>query len=289
MPINFRCPHCGAEMVAEDRYAGTSGPCQRCGQTVTVPTVYTPQGAPAPSRKMSTGVLVIIIVAALLLILMCAGVPIALLLPAVQAAREAARRTQCTNNLKQIALAVQIYHDMYGCYPPNDYQSPTAVSWRTMLLPFLEQGALYERYDKDQAWDSPANRLVADTQIPVFCCPSCEASSPAVTHYVKVVGPGTMGEPGVTLSWARILDGSSNTIYCVEYPWSDISWAEPRDITFEELLEALDRVSKGKGGHPGGINVVFCDGSVRFISSTIDRQVLWALLTRNGGETVSEP
>jgi hypothetical protein len=100
---------------------------------------------------------------------------IALLLPAVQQAREAARRTQCKNNMKAIALAMHNYHDTYGSFPPAyipDENGKPMHSWRVLILPMLDQQFLYSQYDFDQPWDSPANRSVMDRMPAIYGCPS---------------------------------------------------------------------------------------------------------------------
>jgi prepilin-type N-terminal cleavage/methylation domain-containing protein/prepilin-type processing-associated H-X9-DG protein len=108
------------------------------------------------------------------------GVLIALLLPAVQAAREAARRMACTNNLKQLGLAVHHYHDTHGAFPPafvnNGPYAMTVYSfthgWAPFILPFIEQESLYKLY----RWDFPVytleNQPVVSRHLPIFQCPS---------------------------------------------------------------------------------------------------------------------
>jgi len=119
----------------------------------------------------------------LLVVIAIIGILIALLLPAVQAAREAARRSQCTNNLKQIGLALHNYHDVHRSFPPlMVYQSalgPTGLpyhhSWLTKLLPFMEQSAIYQMMDPMlPAWDVAANAPMPFTQqqVPTLICPS---------------------------------------------------------------------------------------------------------------------
>ena len=112
------------------------------------------------------------------------GMLVALLLPAIQAAREAARRTQCANHLKQIGLALHQHHDTYGKFPPGWVQAPFTVpqgkiiegghGFFPFLLPYLEQESLARTYRWDKRSQGPDNKLVASTQLAVAQCPSAE-------------------------------------------------------------------------------------------------------------------
>jgi prepilin-type N-terminal cleavage/methylation domain-containing protein/prepilin-type processing-associated H-X9-DG protein len=120
----------------------------------------------------------------LLVVIPIIGILIALLLPAVQAAREAARQSQCANNLKQLAMALQNYHDSKGCFPPGNVGEKTnyaALGVFPMLLPFLEASNLYDRmnwkdppsnYNSTTCWSDAGNRVVMATRLPVLVCPS---------------------------------------------------------------------------------------------------------------------
>jgi prepilin-type N-terminal cleavage/methylation domain-containing protein/prepilin-type processing-associated H-X9-DG protein len=118
----------------------------------------------------------------LLVVIAVIGVLVALLLPAVQAAREAARRCQCQNNLKQVALAMHNYDSAIGSYPPSFCIVPGTVlsgnngSWSAQgrLMPYIEQGNAYEQVRLDVAWDAAANRNtgVPTMQIAMYRCPS---------------------------------------------------------------------------------------------------------------------
>ncbi|GAB6165041.1 hypothetical protein JCM19992_10410 [Thermostilla marina] len=287
MPFPFRCPHCGNETLVDESYAGQSGPCAKCGKVITVP-FPSGAGTAAPAKSSGTAVWVIVLVAVLGGLVVCGGILAALLLPAVSSAQEAARRAQCTNNLKQIGLAFHNYHDVYGHFPVSAYDDPNTRSWRTALLPFLEQNVLYEQYEAvgwDVPWDDPAHAGVVNTSLDVYRCPSNISPLPNGTSYVMVVGPGTVGEVGKEISFADITDGTSNTILVVEWP-KQIPWAKPQDISVEEFLSLFGQGS-ATANHPGGVNVLLCDGSVRFVPFTMSRETVRALLTRDGGEPVS--
>ena len=163
MPISFTCPHCGKQTTVADEYAGQSGPCKFCSETITIPATGVPPTLPPapqpPVKGSGTGVTIAVVaVVCVVGVLMCGGILVALLLPAVQASREAARRAQCANNLKQIGLAFHNYHDAHKTFPPAyipDKDGKPMHSWRVLILPYLEQQALYKRYNFDEPWDSP--------------------------------------------------------------------------------------------------------------------------------------
>jgi prepilin-type N-terminal cleavage/methylation domain-containing protein/prepilin-type processing-associated H-X9-DG protein len=109
----------------------------------------------------------------LLVVIAIIGILVALLLPAIQAAREAARRNQCMNNLKQIGLAVQMHHDSKGRFPMGrNANSPMSVSWAHYLLPQIEETVVYEAYKEDFRVDAPENAQAMRTPIEVYACPS---------------------------------------------------------------------------------------------------------------------
>ena len=114
----------------------------------------------------------------LLVVIAIIGILIALLLPAVQAAREAARRAQCANNLKQIGLALHGYHTAVGTFPPGGItegpccSTPSLTSWAISILPYLEQQGLYDQYDMNAYNEDPENKLVRETPLAVYVCPS---------------------------------------------------------------------------------------------------------------------
>ncbi len=154
---------------------------------------------PASSRPRSRGFTLV----ELLVVIAIIGILIALLLPAVQAAREAARRTQCMNNIKQAALALHNYHDQNKCLPPA-YQFDKGEAYNTsdkfrpnwiiLCLPFMEQQALYGSFDLTQFISSPKNLAPRGVVMPTLLCPTDSAN-----NRVKFAGRGASEGP----NWAR--------------------------------------------------------------------------------------
>lgn len=167
----------------------------------------------------------------LLVVIAIIGTLIALLLPAVQAAREAARRSQCANNLKQVGLALHNYHDVVNTFPPLLVQigylnnAPVTGSlyhhtWLTKILPYLEQTAIYNLMDtRRPAWDTVANQPMpfAQQQVSSLICPSepgfngvGETWNMAYTCYAASEGADWWGGP-------RVLPGNNPTQFPVAY------------------------------------------------------------------------
>lgn len=107
----------------------------------------------------------------LLVVIAIIGILIGMLLPAVQSVREAARRVQCTNNLKQIGLGLTSYEVTYKRYPPSHIKTPKH-NLLTLILPFVEQQAVYDRFDFSEDWNKGANKTAHKVNISVFRCPS---------------------------------------------------------------------------------------------------------------------
>ena len=131
----------------------------------------------------------------LLVVIAIIGVLVALLLPAVQTAREAARRSQCLNNFKQMALAVQNYQDTQKVLPPANItpspccSTPGYSNWCIAILPFMEQSALYEKYNHNASNQDPSNAFVRTYHMPGYSCPTDPHSQPG-TRFIPDSGPG---------------------------------------------------------------------------------------------------
>ncbi len=214
------------------------------------------------------------------------GVGVALLLPAVQAGREAARRAQCVNHEKMMALAMHNYHSARDAFPKpaiTDKDGKPLLSWRVALLPYMDQQALYNKFKLDEPWDSPHNKPLLDEMPEVFSCPSAPADSPTGSRYRVFVGNGALFEDKRTTGVRDVTDGTSNTIMVVETR-DTVPWTKPDDLAYDPQKPA----PFGAGSfHPGGYNTLFADGSVRFLKDTINLQVLKALITRAGGEVIA--
>jgi hypothetical protein len=198
------------------------------------------------------------------------AVLIALFLPLRRNARGAAYRMQCGNNLKHIALALRHYENENGTPPPLytvDANGRRLHSWRTLILPFLDQEQLYETIDLSKPWDDPSNTAAYDTSLSIFRCPS-SGIPPNHTTYA-----GLGGENGIFRS-TKLRYGSESTeglsVMVVEVsPHDSVHWMAPQ----------------GQGGrfvrdfgpdtelpNHGGTQAAFSDGSVRFLSEKNQRK-----------------
>ncbi|MBI1312341.1 DUF1559 domain-containing protein [bacterium] len=232
------------------------------------------------------------------------GVMTALLLPAVQQARMAARRTQSRNNLKQIALSLHNYHDVYKALPTgtivDSAEKPAdRLSWMVSLLPFLDQASLFGSIDRKSAWNSERNRRATGSVVPLLLNPQDRDQGQPHTHYVGMAGLGQGAEElpitdkrvgafgyNRQTAFRDITDGISNTIGVTESTGRHGNWAQGghstiRALTQKPYINGPDGIG---GPFPGGVNVMMMDGSVRFVSQSIDPEVFEALMTIHGGE-----
>jgi prepilin-type processing-associated H-X9-DG protein len=315
MTIHFTCPHCGKQTIVDDKYAGTSGPCAGCGQTITMPGGANPYGqmettsyeggpspmGPPPKRGGFPAWAILLIVGAMMV--PCMGFLAALLLPAVQAAREAANRVACKNNLRQIELAIQNYHDQHGDLPPSsitDEDGRPLHSWRVLLLPYFydpELQQLYDEYDFSEPWDGPHNRRLAERMPDLYRCPS-HPPQDNDTDYMVVVGEFTPLQPAVLkpgqdpksirskTSMGSVVDGAAITIGVVEVAHSGVNWLEPSDLSFDDATRGINFSTSGdciSSLHPGGAHVGFLDGSVKFLPNDTSKEKLRAMIDRRDG------
>jgi prepilin-type N-terminal cleavage/methylation domain-containing protein/prepilin-type processing-associated H-X9-DG protein len=252
----------------------------------------------------------------LLVVVAIIGMLVALLLPAMNAARESSRRTHCSANMRQLALALQHYHDVCGHFPPGCVEPKRRrIAWSVFLLPYLEQKELHARFRFDLRARSAENQGAAGTVVTTYLCPSTArfatgrqgdrsgdinrngrydaGEQMAMTDYGGIFGTADSNPDlfmnGVMI-WdrpirmAEIVDGMSYTLIVGEDagrgPTMDGEWANGENI-FDQAGE-INQLQDNElwSDHPGGVNVALCDGSARFLSRTMTRPVILALCTR---------
>jgi hypothetical protein len=243
-----------------------------------------PADAPQPRSSKGCITILVILVAIMGCLILALGL---LLLPAIQAAREAARASLCTNNLKQISMALLTYHDANGSYPPAyvaDADGKPMHSWRVLLLPYLDDpdgNQVYESYRFEEPWNSEHNQTLAAKMPRVFHCPTSDAEA-GKTHYLALVGDDTMWPHDQSVTFRDVRDGLSNTI-CVVETSEAVSWLEPRDIAPEAFLAELSNPV-----HFRGSGVTMGDGSVQRISPDTPASAVSGMTTRAGGEAIDQ-
>jgi hypothetical protein len=202
---------------------------------------------------------------------------------AVQKMRESAARIQGVNNLKQVALAMHNYHDAMGRFPPQatyDKNGKPLLSWRVMILPYIEQENLYKQFHLDEPWDSEHNKKLLAMMPKVYASPLQDEKSlkEYATHYQGFVGKGTIFEGKKGIQIPEITDGTSNTIMIAEASKA-VPWTKPEDIPFDPA-KPLPKL-----GFPGSsvFSAAMCDGSVHGISHKISKETLRNAIMRNDG------
>lgn len=188
-------------------------------------------------------------------------------------------------------MAVLNYASAHGTLPPAfvaDRDGRPMHSWRVLILPFLNQQALYDAYDFAEPWDGPHNRTLADQVGALYRRPEDPPGS-TLTRFVAVVGDETAFPGARAMKLDDVADGTSKTILFVEALGSDIGWMEPRDLDFRTTPMRVN--APGPNGPRIGstypdVRVAFVDGQVVRIKQAVTPATLRALLTARGGEAV---
>ncbi|MGD9647719.1 MAG: DUF1559 domain-containing protein, partial [Pirellulales bacterium] len=226
--------------------------------------------------------------------------------PADPQALQEAHLAQSLNNLKQIGLAMHNFHDTFGSFPPAVIRGPDGLpwhSWRVLLLPFLEQRALFQLYRFDEPWDGPNNKKLLDAVPAVYTDPIHGANKEHYTHYAAITGPGTAfsaegpqfdGQKpkfdGGT-SIRRFADGTSNTLLVGSVsPAEKIPWTKPQDVVLGDEFPVPGKPGsfalpfKLSAGDCGVF--LFADGSVHILPGPDDMAKFRGLLTIAGKEVL---
>lgn len=255
-----------------------------------------------PTSRIRCGFTVVELFAVISILAILTG----LMLPAVQKAREAARRIACVKNLSQQSLALLAFESNFGKFPAGA-EADTLHAWSTRILPYLEQTNIYQQIDFSIPWDASANTEWSRQNLDVFSCPSSWKDYRGSTDYSGMSGSSNnttvdIGRNGVLfpvsrnagrISLAEITDGLSNTIAVAEA----VALGEQDYGLWASGLNCISHdngsINNLSGGiyeiaslHPGGANVAFSDGSVRYLSESLSLDVVSALCTRNNQETV---
>jgi type II secretory pathway pseudopilin PulG len=261
----------------------------------------------------STGLIVGIVVGVVVVVvLVLGGIAALLLVPATQQVRLAAARTQCTNNLKQIGLAMYAYHDEHKQLPPAvvyDQNGKALYSWRVLLLPYLEQENLYRQFNLTEPWDSPTNIKLLQQTPPVYLHPGAANADRALTFFQVFDGPADDKRPRAVfaskgskripfkaaglppgpialfqsdpvMKLTDMVDGSSNTILVAEAA-SGVPWTKPADLDYEPGQALLPKLG---GQFPNHFLLLLGDASTRTIQAqAISEQTLRAAIAVDDG------
>jgi hypothetical protein len=220
-----------------------------------------------PAKKSGKNTGVIVAVAAVLVVgcLVCGagGTVMALMFPAILGVRDSAARAQTKNNMKQIALAAHNHHATFRTLPtpkhlkPPQGTLPVDLSWRVSILPFVEQGNLFNQFDQTVAWDSPGNAPLEHTIVSVYQDLTRVAGKPtSATPFQYFTGAGTLWPDNSKRALMSITDGTSNTFLFAEAAGA-VPWPKPADMALQP--GAAPPLPQEK------FFVAMADGSVRLV------------------------
>ena len=231
-------------------------------------------------------------------ILLAIGVPV------IRAAQRAAVRMTCMNNLKQIALALHNYHDVYKKFPwaiTYAHDGTPMHSWRVALVPYLDQQSFYDRYEYREPWNGSQNGLLGDdipdnwrdnggnvSQYvyfpPFYRCPAHPRTQGHLcTNYMMLIDdrPGKPNGPPNRPGSVPPSDDPRSTVIVIEVADSDIHWMEPRDVLLSELsMKINDRSKRSLSSYHGGACVMHADGSVELLDDATAEERVRELLTQ---------
>jgi hypothetical protein len=212
--------------------------------------------------------------------------------------KEVARCAGCSNKMQQIAHALKQYEQANGAYPPAyiaDTSGKPIHSWRMLVSPCLGYDGALKNYDLAEPWNGPKNSILTSAPLTGFACTS-ERSSPTLTNYVAVVGKNAAWLGDKPRKLADFGSKAADTILVIEVVNSDIKWAEPRDLSLDNLTAKGATLAPQLGSNHGpksdffsvndganGAYAIMADGSIRYLrASSLTPERLPALLQIGG-------
>ena len=234
------------------------------------------------------------LVGKLMALLAVVGLGVVFLLDPVSAAENkakgtatAADRQASMRKLKMLALAMHSYHDQYGLFPPAAVRSKDGkalLSWRVLLLPYVDEQKLFQEFKLDEAWDSPHNKKLLSRMPDIYAAPGVKTNEPYTTFYQVFTGKGTIFEGPRGLRITDITDGTSTTILMIEAA-QPVPWTKPADLPYDakKPLPALG------GIFPDGFHYALADGSASFCKRRFRERILRLMITCSDGDIVQGP
>ena len=196
-------------------------------------------------------------------------------------------RSSCGTNLHEIVIALHKYESVNGTLPPAftvDTDGNRLHSWRSLILPYLDKNKLYEMIDFSKPWNHSSNKVARDKVVDVYVCPNASLEG-GKTTYLGVYGTDSCFTGNVARKFSEITDGLNNTASVCDVHFENaVHWMSPYDLSIESIL---DRDLVPQSNHSEYLGFGFCDGSVRWVSLSLERNEIRALLTIAGGEEVN--
>lgn len=197
-----------------------------------------------------------------------------------------AGKMKTSNNMKQLALALHNHHSALSFFPPQALASPEGkrlLSWRVLLLPFLDQNELYQKFKLDEPWDSAHNAALIKEMPEIFARPGADTTLGKTPYVAPLTKESFFGRPGSPPGFQDILDGTSNTIWLVEAPPEfEVTWTKPEDWEVKGV-ESIELFLKAKPQ----LLISLMDGSVQLLPATVTSEMILKMFTVAGGEVVN--
>jgi len=195
-------------------------------------------------------------------------------------------RIKSQNNLRQIVLAMHNYYSANNGFPPAavcDKKGKPMLSWRVLILPYVEQDALYKQFKLDEPWDSDNNKKLIEKMPKVYMQPGFHKEGEFKTHYRLFVGGGAAFDYIKGPKFEAITDGTSSTIMVVEAA-DGVIWTKPEELEYD----ANKPVPKLGYFYNKRAHIGIMDGSVRTVTDKLDEKTLRLLITPDDGQPVPE-